>query len=177
MAAFDPSVRTSNDLDYWLTRNTFVTMFWRIGILDEAVSWLREHEYDIVTIDTTAWSDERDLHRDLAQALKFPDYYGHNYNALNDCLRDVAVADYGVDPSATGLVLVLRGFAAFARSHPDDAHTLLDIFARQARGAALFGRRMICLVQSEDARLRFDPVGATPVSWNAAEWLDAKRGL
>ena len=34
---------------------------------------------------------------------------------------------------------------------------------------------MLALVQSRDPDLRFDPVGATPVVWNDAEWLDASR--
>ncbi|MFD9005044.1 barstar family protein [Streptomyces sp. NPDC059582] len=29
------------------------------------------------------------MHRDVATAIDFPDYYGHNLDALNDCLRDV----------------------------------------------------------------------------------------
>jgi hypothetical protein len=54
---------------------------------------------------------------------------------------------------------------------------VLDTFARRSRSAALIGRRMMCLVQTDDARLTFAPVGATPVTWNNAEWLDSKRGL
>jgi hypothetical protein len=34
---------------------------------------------------------------------------------------------------------------------------------------------MLCLVQSADPDLRLDPVGAAPVLWNTAEWLDAAR--
>jgi hypothetical protein len=30
-------------------------------------------------------------------------------------------------------------------------------------------------VQSDDPTIRFEPVGAMPVMWNHAEWLDAKR--
>lgn len=41
----------------------------------------------------------------------------------------------------------------------------------------LIGRRMICLVQTDNPRLSFDPVGATPVVWNEAEFLNSRRGL
>jgi hypothetical protein len=54
---------------------------------------------------------------------------------------------------------------------------VLDIMAVHSRSAALFGRRLICLVQSNYPHIRFDPVGATAVSWNDAEWLDSKRRL
>ena len=54
---------------------------------------------------------------------------------------------------------------------------MLDILAGQARTAILIGNRVICLVQSNDPQLTFDPVGAMPVMWNDAEWLNANRGL
>jgi hypothetical protein len=47
--------------------------------------------------------------------------------------------------------------------------------AHHSRTAALFGRRLMCLVQSDDPHIRFEPVGATPVAWNDAEWLNSKR--
>lgn len=31
---------------------------------------------------------EDDLHVKLSEVLSFPDYYGRNWNALNDCLKD-----------------------------------------------------------------------------------------
>jgi hypothetical protein len=96
---------------------------------------------------------------------------------LNDCLSDVAVGDYGVQTDAAGLVLVLSNFEVFADAEPRVAHDLLDVFATQARGAALVGRRMMCLVQSNDPRLTFRPIGATPVLWNDKERLDRNRGL
>jgi hypothetical protein len=55
------------------------------------------------------------------------------------------------------------------------AQILLDIFADQARRAILIGNRIICLVQSKDPQLSFEPVGAMPVMWNDAEWLNSKR--
>jgi hypothetical protein len=91
-------------------------------------------------------------------------------------LGDVAAGAYGVQTDATGLVLVLLSFDRFAATQRDSAQALLDIFAGQARNAALIGHRMMRLLQSNDARLSFEPVGATPVMWNDAEWLDAKRG-
>lgn len=118
------------------------------------------------------------MHDDIASGLCFPDYYGHNLNALNDCMRDVSSGDYGWDAEAeTGLVIVLRAFDAFTRVDRPTAQILLDIFARQAGRAMLIGHRIICLVQSNDSQLAFDPVGAMPVMWNDAEWLDSTRGV
>jgi hypothetical protein len=177
MAAWEPDDLLSHPLDFRLVHNTFVTMFWNPAVLDAATSWLADHGYHIVTLDAASWRDPRDMHQGLAAALNFPDYYGHNLAALNDCLRDVAAGLYGVRPDATGLALALLNFETLSVAHSDTAQALLDTFACQARNAALMGRRMMCLVQSNDPVLTFAPVGATPVMWNDAEWLASTRGL
>lgn len=125
--------------------------------------------------DASSWVRESDMHHDLAALLEFPDY-GRNLNALNDCLSDVAAAEYGVR-EGPGFCVALAQFRRFAGSDRHCAQSLLDILARQARSAALIGNRMMCLLQSNDPRLSFEPVGAMPVLWNDAEWLDSNRGL
>ncbi len=60
---------------------------------------------------------------------------------------------------------------------PRAAQIVLDIMADHSRAAALFGRRLMCLVHSNDPNIRFEPVGATPVAWNDAEWFDSERRL
>jgi hypothetical protein len=116
------------------------------------------------------------MYRDVAAAFDFPDYFEANSPALDDCLGDVVDYDYGADEEATGTVLVLRHFDAFFRATQDDAENLLDIYARQARTGALIGHRMLCLVQSDDHRLRIGPLGGISPGWNSAEWLDSARG-
>ena len=175
MSAYDVQAAHSGDVDYRLAADSFVTLFHDPAILTRTVAWLREHGYRVVTVDASEWRSEADLHDGLARALEFPDYYGANLDALNDCLRDIADGRSTVDHDATGLVLALLAYDTVAATHPLLAHAVLDVFALRARGAALIGRRMLCLVQSRDPGIRFDPVGATPVLWNDAEWLDAKR--
>lgn len=165
MAPFDPDVELTHDLGYRLVQNSFVTMFRGDESLHDATGWLAEHGYQLVTLDAGGWSDHATMHRDLAAALSFPDYYGANLDAFNDCLGDVVVGDYGSDPAATGLVLVLRHYDGFARREPRVAHALLDIIAGRARHGALFGRRVLCLVHSDTPGLQFPPVGASPVLW------------
>ncbi|ABP54772.1 hypothetical protein Strop_2324 [Salinispora tropica CNB-440] len=72
-------------------------------------------------------------------------------------------------------MLVSTGYDTFARRCPRTAQVVLDIIADQARAAALIGHRVCCLVQSNDPAIRFEPVGAMPVAWNDAEWLDSSR--
>jgi hypothetical protein len=143
--------------------------------MDHSLGWLGEHGYHIVRLDAGEWATEATMHHALAEALDFPDYYGKNLDALNDCLGDVASLAYGSREGATGLVLALDRFDRFMRQLPRAAPIVLDIFASQARVAALIGHRMLCLVRSDDPDLFVPPVGAMSVLWNPAEWLDSKR--
>jgi RNAse (barnase) inhibitor barstar len=177
VAAWDADAEITHPVDFRLVHNTFVTMFWRSSLLDETIDWLRSHAYDVVEFDTGSWVSDADMYDAVALGLNFPDYFGRNLDALNDCMRGVASGDYGWNSDATGLVIVLRSFDTFAAVDRRTAQIMLDIFADQARCAILMGNRIICLVQSNDPQLAFDPVGAMPVMWNDAEWLNSKRGL
>jgi hypothetical protein len=174
MAVFDPEA-DARRLDFQLARTSVVTLFWRPRLLDEATGWLRQQGYTVVSLDAHDWISDDELHRDIATALDFPDYYGRNLDALNDCLRDVASYQYGTTRQATGLVLALSGFDSFTRRRPRTAQAVLDIVADQARAAMLTGHRMLCLIQCDNPDSTFEPVGAMPVVWNQAEWLDAAR--
>lgn len=170
MAAFDPDLDPHADrLDWRLLRAGFVVRYRQPPVLAASVAWLREHDYQIVSLDAGAWDDAAAMHRDLAAALGFPDYYGKNLDALNDCLGEVATYTYGSNKDTAGLVLVLDRFDRFFRADPRAAQALLDIFASHARVASLIGHRMLGLVRSDDPDLELSAVGATPVATNPAE--------
>jgi RNAse (barnase) inhibitor barstar len=174
VAAFDRT-ELEGDRAWRLSASSFVSLFWQRSILEETTRWLLDHGYYIVSLDCSEWSDEADLHRGIATALDFPSYYGRNLDALNDCLSDVVAYSYGTRADATGTTLVLQHYDAFAAKQRDVAQAVLDIFAKRARTASLVGHRMLCLVQSDDPQIRFEPVGSTSILWNPEEWLDAKR--
>lgn len=148
MAAWDSDAETTHPVDFRLVHNPFVTMYWRSSLLDETIEWLRSHGYDMVQFDAASWASAAEMFDDVAAGLDFPDYFGRNPDALNDCMRDVASCEYGWHADATGLVIVFKGFDAFTSVDPRTAQILLDIFAYQARCAILIGNRIICLVQS-----------------------------
>lgn len=175
MVAFDRSTDLSGDPGYRYLFNSCVTLFWRRPLLDNAVVQLEAARYHVVRFAASGWQTPQAMHQDLARALEFPAYYGHNLDAFNDCLRDVVAKAYGWPEKATGLVLVFDGFDGFAKRHAQQAQSVLDIIAGQSRSALLYGERMICLVRSDDSMIEFDPVGSLPVIWNDAEWLTANR--
>jgi len=174
VATWDADAEVDHPLDFRLVHNSFVTMFWRLSLLEETVEWLRSHSYEIADFDASSWARDADMYAALAVRLNFPEYFGGNLDALDDCMRDVASGDYGWSPDATGLVIVLRGFDAFTEVHGTTAQSII---ATTARSAILIGHRIICLVQSNNPGLTFERVGATPVMWNDTESLDSTRGL
>ena len=42
-----------------------------------------------ITIDCGGCADKKELHARIADTLCFPDWYGHNLDALMDCLTDL----------------------------------------------------------------------------------------
>lgn len=62
----------------------------------------------------------------FAQALAFPEHFGHNWDALADCLADLAWHP------AKGYVLVLEHSDAYARAHRQDWHTLVSVLESAA---------------------------------------------
>jgi hypothetical protein len=176
MATWDPADELNHPPDFLLIQNGFVSLFFQQTVLEDAVEWLALHSYRVISLDAAAWQELEQMHVDIAGALKFPAYYGSNFDALTDCLSDVAVGSYGWSVAEdTGLVLVLRGFAEFSAVNPVGAHRLLDLFARQASYAALFGHRLMCLVHSSDPQLSIAPVGGTRVMWNYLEAAGSAR--
>jgi RNAse (barnase) inhibitor barstar len=156
------------DRDRAILQNGPIALYYRPATLADDVAWFRAHDYAVDELDAGAWSDVAAMHRDFAATLAFPDYFGKNLDALNDCIGDLEGARRAI---------VLRRFDAFAKVHPDVAQAVLDILAVNSRRFLLDGTRLVILVQSDDPRIAFDPVGACPVGWNPKEWLNANRGL
>jgi len=98
VAAFDLDELSPDNLAYRLMVNSTVHLYWRRELLEQATSWFAEHGYQLVRLKADEWRDESDMHSAFVAALDFPAYYGHNLNALNDCLRDVAAFRYGATP-------------------------------------------------------------------------------
>ena len=119
------------------------------------LGWL-VHALDAGTCRTTD-----DLHGVLAAGLSFPGYYGRNLDALNDVLSDVAEYAYGSDAATTGTAVLVDGYDRVVDLDPGFAHAVLDVFAAQARCAALLGHPMLCVVVSTAA---LPDIGGAPVA-------------
>ncbi|MER7604581.1 barstar family protein [Nocardioides sp. NPDC127503] len=177
MAAFGPD--EFGRYDYSLLLNGGVSLAWSRSVWNDGISSLMDLGFRVVRLSASTWTSNAEMFQQLAESLDFPDYFGRNFDALNDCLSDVASGDYGLDPADTGLALALDDFDAFVDVDRQSAQILLDILENQSRHALLFGNRFICLARSDDPRLdrRLEPVAATRVGWTMREFLDKTRGI
>ena len=69
------------------------------------------------TVDLSGIRDEETLHEYLWKTLGFPGYYGCNWDAFWDCIRDD-------DQSAMPVILRVRGLADLRREVPESARQL-----------------------------------------------------
>jgi hypothetical protein len=69
-------------------------------------------EFAVAVLDGNKAATRPGFFQELARALRFPDYFGCNWDAVYDCLTDLNWLP------AAGYVLVLDGFAPFAMNEP-----------------------------------------------------------
>lgn len=93
---------------------------YRASRADEIVDAVRGSKLDLAAIRLTGGET---LLRDIARALGFPDWYGGNWDALEDCLSDLSWR------AAPGHVLVFEGVPALGA---EEAGLLADVLASAA---------------------------------------------
>jgi RNAse (barnase) inhibitor barstar len=74
-----------------------------------------------VTVDLAGCTGKDELLRRLADAFAFPDYFGSNWDALEECLADLEWLD------SQGFVLGLDHSAALREARGEDYATLVSI--------------------------------------------------
>lgn len=189
MATFKADEVNDEQLDWIILRDGGIYLYWRQEILADDLSWLKSRNYTIVSFEAaewqseSVWESERRMHESLKAQLSFPDYYGKNLDALDECmLDDLVVPDLG------GLALVLNHYDRFsnpvhdlASNERSTAEIVLSIFAKAVRHHMLFGRRLLILVQSDDPKIGFGRLGGVAARLNhrewLREWLSKNRGL
>lgn len=87
--------------------------------LEEAAESL---DYPMYRINLSKVTDKDGFLAAVGTSLGFPDWYGHNWDALADCLTDLSWM------AADGYVIILDHADAFASANPTDFATALSIF-------------------------------------------------
>lgn len=175
MAAFDEAALISTDgsgrerLDWAMLRYGPIALFRKPAVLTESVVWLEKHGYTVANANCEACETKEELLWSIGDALDFHRGPFPNLDAFNDDCRNIQV------PENSGFAIVLQSFDRVAAKLPEVARGILDIFARTSWDNLLFGRRFLCLVQSNDPWIQFGPVGGHEPCWNSQEWLNADR--
>ena len=105
MAVFRNEPEEWQRLDWAILQNGYACLYHRQEFLQLDVMWFRKERYRVIEFDCARWETDQLMHDDLKQKLRFLEYYGSNFNALNDCLRDI-------DITGKGTVLLLHHFDA-----------------------------------------------------------------
>lgn len=107
---------------------------------DLVIETLRDQEIDAQAVDLAGVVDKSALLQTLHQALEFGDWFGFNWDALEDALHGPE------DRAARDRVLVVSGLQALRAHAPADAEIFLDIVQTVAetsgsglRGCVLIG--------------------------------------
>ena len=78
-----------------------------------------------------------------AAAMRFPSYFGRNWDAFEECVNDLAWAP------APGYLLLYDGVAHFAAAHPAEWATARDILAGAVAGWQARGTPMYVLLRGK----------------------------
>ena len=82
--------------------------------------------FDVATISLSRVTGKSELLDRFAAALAFPEWFGANWDALQDCLSDLSWRD------GRGQLLMIEGFEALQAVSHDDCGVLLDVLAESA---------------------------------------------
>ncbi|WP_410809540.1 barstar family protein [Micromonospora sp. 067-2] len=108
----------------------------------------------VARLDGTRMTDAGHTFYEFSDALLFPGYFGWNWNALSDCLRDLSWLP------ADGYLIVVENPSALLSSSAGERHTLFEVLTEAVRhrvnpfGQPPFRVLLLCDQDSEATLLR-----------------------
>jgi hypothetical protein len=91
----------------------------------------------VLVLDLDGVTDKAGLMDRCARDLALPEWFGRNWDALADCLADPALWPGGA--VERGLLVIVRGWRAYAEKRPEEWQVAEEIFAEATdRGPGLF---------------------------------------
>jgi len=145
-----------------------ICKYYKNSILDKDVSWFIDNRFDVYDMNVKDWN-KKNFHKHLKEKFNFPDYYGENLDAFEDCLSEMYNTRY------KGLVIVFRQYDEFLNRERKSAEIILDIIATESRVWLLNGQKLIGLIQSNEPNLELPKIGGIEPGWNSEEWMNNTR--
>jgi hypothetical protein len=94
---------------------------------ERALEAARAAGWETAALDLAGVSDKAGLMQACADALRLPDWFGANWDALADCLGDLEWW-----PAGRGRLVLVRDWQEYAAARPADWRVLQEIFADAA---------------------------------------------
>lgn len=92
----------------------------------------------------------------FAGALHFPDYFGRNWDAFEECLRDLSWGNFN---AAQGVIIIVDRPDGFARAQPEAWAVARDVLAGAVAARAQEGRPLVVLLRgSKTAAAGLEPL-------------------
>ncbi|HEY0696583.1 MAG TPA: hypothetical protein VGD43_02100 [Micromonospora sp.] len=172
MPVFDDSVRGTHPEDYQLLQHGPLHFYRHRWARERLLVDLEALGYEPIEVDLGSCRDPGAVRRAVIQAVPgWPTGYGEGtWAGFADGLTD-----HLLHADRQQVVLVLTGWGTAYRADSTEALVLLDLLAGVARWHLLFGRRLICLVETDDPHLELPGLGGEQVGWNRHEWLYPHR--
>lgn len=111
-----------------------------VVLLQDIEDASREQGYAYFHIQGGSIHNKEDFLMSIARVMSFPDYFGGNWDALEDCLTDLLWVN------AKGYVIAYDDVRAFAVQDADGLATVLDIFNASAQFWRSQGRGFFVLL-------------------------------
>lgn len=124
------------------------TGMYRIDADDESTEVLGEARtlgWTAFRVDGADVPDKAAFLSRSASAMRFPDYFGSNWDAFEEIVNDPDAM-----PDARGYLLLLDDFAAFARANPGEWSTARTILAEAAERWQAEGRGFLVLLRKAE---------------------------
>ncbi|WP_327035255.1 barstar family protein [Micromonospora ureilytica] len=109
---------------WWNDSTDQVTVCSRSALVELAAVLPAAGRFVVVRLDGTRMTDADHAFYEFSDALLFPGYFGWNWNALSECLRDLNWLP------ADGYLIVVENAPRLLPSSAEDRHTLFQILAQ-----------------------------------------------
>ncbi|WP_281901073.1 barstar family protein [Phytohabitans aurantiacus] len=172
MPVFDDSVRGTHPEDFLLLNAGHIHLYRHRWSVDRLLADLTALDYAAIYVDLATCGDADAVRDAVIEAV--PDWPAGYGRASWDGFAD-GLADHLLHDARPLAVVVLAGFDLAPRQCASDSLVLLDLLASMARWHLLFGRRLICLIKTDEPDLQLRAVGAEHVAWNRHEQLMTHR--
>lgn len=115
--------------------------------IDELSSLCQKHGFQFFYINGKNITSKADFFQTSAKIMNFPDYFGENWDAFNDCMNDLSLL------SAKGYLLLYTQPDNFAQNDPQEWTIALDIFQEVVEYWAGTDTPLYVLLQTENLAL------------------------